>query len=164
MIITQLPRIRGKSGSGTSPCCFLTCFMCQIPNVQIEFVEVVNEESHYLNQFRGYHTWCIRVSFPWVIISGTWSPENPDQKRVPHIMNISNRPIESILFNLCNNFIYKSIRYGDIIHVALDWWYHSWCMLWSDYHTTVPDPWKSRIRNESLLLPSVNINYRRFWN
>ena len=45
MIITQLSRIRGKSGPGTSPCCFLTCFMCQMPNVQIEFVEVVNEQS-----------------------------------------------------------------------------------------------------------------------
>ena len=45
MIITQLSRIRGKSGSGTSPCCCLTCFMCQMPNVQIEFVELINEKS-----------------------------------------------------------------------------------------------------------------------
>ena len=44
-ITTSLSRIRGKSGSGTSPCCFLTCFMCQMPNVQIEFVELVNEKS-----------------------------------------------------------------------------------------------------------------------
>ena len=45
MIITQLSRIRGKYGSGMSPCFCLTCFMCQMPNVQIEFVELINEKS-----------------------------------------------------------------------------------------------------------------------
>ena len=48
MVITQLFQIRGKSGSGTSPCCCLTCFMCQMPNVQIEFVELINEKCFHV--------------------------------------------------------------------------------------------------------------------
>ena len=110
----------------------------------------------------------IRVSIPWVIISCTWSSENSDQKRVAtsHDDYAKFLNIECILFNLCDYFIYKSIRYGDIVHVALDWWYHSWCIppLRSDCHTTVPDPWKSRIRNESLLLPSVSTSIIECFN
>jgi len=56
MINRPTPRIRSKSGSGTSPCCCLAWFLCQLTTVQIEFVELVSEinQSDWGMSFKIY--------------------------------------------------------------------------------------------------------------
>ena len=51
-------RMRMHSGSRMSPCCWITGFICQMPTVQVEFLELVNEinKSDWKMTFKMYRS------------------------------------------------------------------------------------------------------------
>ena len=74
-------RIRKNIGSRTRPCCRITGFICQMPTVQVEFLELVNEsdwrmsfKTHrsksFLNDCRTIVTdsWNIRIRDKFLLL------------------------------------------------------------------------------------------------
>ena len=80
MINRPTPRIRSKSGSGTSLCCCLAWFLCQLTTVQIEFVELVSEinQSDWGMSFKIYMS---KISLNDAHNCDGFA-ENPDQGQV----------------------------------------------------------------------------------